>query len=114
MERNWGRKHSGRAVGFHGEHGAGGEVRAHADHVFRRHAALAQHGGDHGIEHVQIILGVLQRPVLAQGRSVAQGGVHDGVGIVHGAFGHNLAAVAAHQDCPAGQGAVSMPRYIYS
>ena len=100
-----GQKAQRRAVCLHGKYGAGGEIRAHADDIGAVYAALAQHVRDGGIEHVQVILGILQGPVLAQGRAVLQGGVHHGMGIVQRAFRHHFTGVGAHQHRAAGQGA---------
>jgi len=61
-----GQKAQRRAVGLGGEHRAGGKVNAYADDVFFIHAGLLQDAGNRIGKHIQIILGMFQRPVGGQ------------------------------------------------
>ena len=76
-----------RAVGQDGQHGARGEVRADADHVFRAGACGGERLRHRGPEDVDVVRGDLQRPVRRQpapGRR--QGPVHHRVRVrQHGA-----------------------------
>ncbi len=61
-----GQRHQRRAVAFHRQHRAGGEVDGDAGHGARIDARLAHRLGHGGLQHVQVVERVLQRPLVAQ------------------------------------------------
>ncbi len=93
-----GKRAQGRAVGERRQHGAGGEVGADADDLARLDARSPDRRR-HGLgDHVEVVLGVLQRPVWRQLLAAGREHVVDhaaGV-LVHGAA--NLGAVAHPDD----------------
>ena len=75
----------GRAVAADGHDGAGGAVDADAHDLRRGDLRLLQNAR-HGLgKHVEVILRVLERPAVGQGRAVRQRFVHDAVRVfIHG------------------------------
>ena len=56
----------GRAVALDRQHGAGREVDPDADHIRRIDACLAEQCRNRQFEHRQVIVGILQRPVVGE------------------------------------------------
>ena len=92
----------GRAVGLDGQHGARGEVDAQADDVGRIDAALFQDGGDGALDHLDVVVGILERPIRFQrDAAFGQPRIDDAVGVVENR-GRDLAPVGhIHEQRPA-------------
>lgn len=71
-----------RAVGPGRHDGAGGEVGADADHLLRPHARGGDSLGDGGPQHVDPVLGRLQRPVGAEPLAGGERLLHDAVRVL--------------------------------
>ncbi|MCG3775507.1 MAG: hypothetical protein JW395_2348 [Nitrospira sp.] len=95
------------AVRCHGQHCAGGEVRADADHILGAHIARAQNLRDRLHQHVDVILGILQGEVQGQGLVAAgQMLVNHPVAVGVDSRGDLPSAGHVHQHCPPRFGAV--------
>ena len=92
------------AVGVNGETSTTSEIHAHTDDVGRGNARLRDHSGDDGIQHLQIVLRILQ--CIIGGKLLTGGGqhlIHDGVRIIQHAIGHLAAILDIYQYSTAGQ-----------
>ena len=81
-----GQKTQRRTVAGHRQHGAGGKIHADTHDVGRVDAALLNGRRNDRIQHVQVVLRMLQGPVLTQRRAVGKRLVHHAVRIVHHAL----------------------------
>ena len=87
-----------RAVRQRWEHGTSCEVNADANYVIRLHAAFGQYRRNRRLEHFQIIIGVLQRPIRLQGnRGAGQGLVDDAIRVQMHAAGQLTSCGDIHQ-----------------
>ena len=60
------------AIGSRGQHGTGREVNADADHIVWLYTAFGQHRRNRRLEHVQVIVRVLQGPIRLEGHRGAR------------------------------------------
>ena len=98
------------AVGEHGHHRAGREVGADADHEGRVDARVRDRGRDGALEHGDVVLRNLQRPLGREDRSGGgENGVHHGVRVVENGRPEFDAVRDAHNDGATGQGPVVDP-----
>ena len=61
-----GKKAQRGAIRFSRQHGAGGEIDAEADHIGGIDAAFFKHCGNGMLEYLDVIVGVLERPIRGQ------------------------------------------------
>ena len=95
-----------RAVGLGWQGARGGEVRADAHHVLGFHLRFLQRLGDTFLEHLQVVEGILERPVRFQLGAAGQALVDDAVGVGNHRRGHQLAIPHPNHHDTAGLGSV--------
>ena len=106
VECKFGQEAQRRSVRLYGNQSAGGEIHAHPGDLLGGYLRLADHIGENGVQHVQIIPGVLQSEFVGQRRAVGKCFIHDAMGIRHGGFRHYGAVGHANKNGTAGQGSV--------
>ena len=100
MGRKFRQKAQRLSVRAHGQRRVGCAVHAHGDHILRGYAGFPQHLRDGAAQHLQIVLRILDGPVVGQRRAVGKLPRHHAVRISKDRRGQLLSCVEIDEDGP--------------